>query len=778
MGPRAALYKYVKNSVNWFFLNKVTNKIIILLNKKAYCTMEEFKENPFPDSAGSRVDLIITGMSCAACAARIEKTVKKKEGVIDVHVNLSSEKGYVRFDPLKINPNELIGAIHKIGYSAERVDEEHPDRAALLREREIRNLRRLVIVSALLAAPLIFAMVFMCVNIHIAFIHNPVFQLIFATPVQFIIGWRFYRNAYHGVVGKSPGMDMLVALGTSAAYLYSVYNGFIMPMFAGQAGDLYFEASTIIITLVLLGKYFEARAKGRTSDAIKKLMGLQPNVAVVVRDGSEHEVPVSDVSIGDTVVVKPGERIPVDGRIITGDSSVDESMITGESIPVDKGPGDKVTGATINRFGTFTFRAERIGKDTVLARIIRTVEEAQAGKPPIQRFADRISAVFVPSVLAAAFVTFIVWFFVIGNLQMAIISAVAVLVIACPCAMGLATPTAVMVGTGRGADMGILFKSGEALEVAYRTTIVMLDKTGTITAGKLSVSDVMPLVGTSGSDLLYYAAVVEKRSEHPVGRAICDRAAALFQVVPEPEGFIALPGKGVSGQYGGHDIIAGTMSYLEESAVDVSHCRPVVESLQAEGKTVICVAVSGRTIGAIAVADSIKETSTRAIREMKNMGLEVIMITGDNDRTAEYIARQAGIDRVIAGVLPESKAAEVENLRRDGAVVTMVGDGINDAPALGAADTGMAIGTGTDIAIESSDITLAGGDLAGIVTALRLSRATIRKIKQNFFWAFFYNIIGIPFAAAGMLNPVIAGAAMAFSSVSVVTNSLLLKRFR
>ena len=740
--------------------------------------MDEIKELVMQDKGTTRVDLIISGMSCAACAARIEKSVKKKDGIIDVHVNLSTEKGYVQYDPHRIKSNEIIVAIEKAGYSAEQIEEEHPDRAAAIRRRDVRRLGILVAVSALFSAPLLAAMLLMLANIHVAVLNDPIFQLCLATPVQFVVGWRFYRNAYHGIMGKSPGMDLLVALGTSAAYFFSAYNGFIMPLVSGKTGSLYFEASAIVITLVLLGKYFEARAKGRTSDAIKKLMGLQPNRAVIVRDGIEIEVPIAEVSVGDTVVVKPGERIPADGSVISGDSSVDESMITGESIPVDKAPGDHVTGATINRFGTITFRAERVGRDTLLARIIRTVEEAQVSKPPIQRFADRISDVFVPSVLAISGVTFLVWFFAFGNLTMAIISAVAVLVIACPCAMGLATPTAVMVGTGRGADLGILFKSGEALETAFRANIVIFDKTGTITSGKLSVSDIVAAEDMKEADVLRYAAMAEKKSEHPVARAICERASAVFPEIPDPEHFTALPGKGVFASFGGIDIYAGNRRYLMDSGIDVSPCAAAVDALEAEGKSVVCIGAGGRAVGAIAVSDSMKESSLRAVQDLKDLGLSVIMVTGDNRRTAEFIARQVGIDQVIAEVLPDRKAEVVEKFKHGGAVVAMVGDGINDAPALAVADIGIAIGTGTDIAIESSDITLAGGDLSGIVTALRLSRRTIGKIKQNFFWAFIYNIIGIPFAAAGMLNPIIAGAAMAFSSVSVVTNSLLLKRFK
>ncbi len=727
----------------------------------------------------TRVDLLITGMSCAACAARIEKALDKKDGVIEASVNLSTGKGRVRYDPLRIKSYELIGEIRRAGYDAEKIEEEAPDRAAELRRAEMRKLGALVAVSGALSAPLILSMIFMLLDIHAPILHHPLLQLALATPVQFIVGWRFYRNAYLGLRGGSPGMDLLVALGTGAAYFYSLYNGFILPAMTGAAGDLYFEASAVIITLVLLGKFFEARAKGMTSDAIRKLMGLQPAEAVILRDGREIAIPAAEVAPGDTVVVKPGEKIPVDGRVIAGASSVDESMITGESVPVDKGPGDAVTGATINRFGTITLRAERVGRDTVLAQIIRTVDEAQAGKPPIQRFADRVAAVFVPSVLAVAAVTFAAWMIATGDPRMAVVSAVAVLVIACPCALGLATPTAVMVGTGRGADLGILFKSGPALEAACLTGAVVLDKTGTITTGILSVSDIVPAGNATQEDLMRYAGIVESRSEHPVGRAIYGRALESGDV-PEPEEFAAEPGKGVRARFQGKEIMAGTPAYLGGTGIDTSCCGDILAGLEGMGKTAVLIAVDGAAVGVVAVSDTIRDSTRRAVEELVGMGIDVYMVTGDNRRTAEYMAAQAGIDagRVIAGVLPAAKADAVRELRRSAGAVAMVGDGINDAPALAAADTGIAVGTGTDIAMESADITLMSGDLRGVATAIRLSRRTIRKIRQNFFWAFIYNCIGIPFAASGMLSPVIAGAAMAMSSVSVVMNSLLLRKFR
>ncbi len=747
--------------------------IVAAVEKAGYGAVIEEQETD------ATLDLLISGMSCAACAARIETALKKRDGIIDASVNLGTERGRVRYDPLKIKSYEIIGAIRGAGYDAEKVEEARPDRGAELKRREIRRLGALVSVSAVLSAPLLLSMAFMLLDIHFPMLHDPLLQFALATPVQFIIGWRFYRNAYLGVRGGSPGMDLLVALGTSAAYGYSVYNAFFLPAAPGGAGGLYFEASAVVITLVLLGKFFEARAKGRTSEAIKKLMELRPATATIVREGRELSVPAADVAPGDTVVVRPGEKVPVDGRVLSGASSVDESMITGESVPADKGPGDPVTGATINRFGTITFRAERVGRDTVLAQIIRTVEEAQAGKPPIQRFADRVAAVFVPVVLGIAALTFGAWLFATGDLSMAIVSAVAVLVIACPCAMGLATPTAVMVGTGRGAEMGILFKSGQALEAAYRTSAVVLDKTGTLTTGELSVTDIVPAGGGSENDLVRLAGIAEKKSEHPVARAIVERAMAAG-AVDDPGAFSSEPGKGVSALSGGVELLAGTPAFMKEKGVDISSCAGALDALEGQGKTAVIVAAAGSVSGVIAVADSIRETSARAVADLAGMGIDVYLVTGDNRRTAEFMAARAGIDpgKVMAGVLPGGKADFVRRLRSGGAVVAMVGDGINDAPALAAADTGIAMGTGTDIAMESADVTVMSGDPAGVAAAIRLSKRTIRTIRQNFFWAFVYNCIGIPFAASGVLSPVIAGAAMAMSSVSVVANSLLLKRFR
>jgi len=621
-------------------------------------------------------------------------------------------------------------------------------------------------------------MVFMLTGIDVPFLHNEYFQLVIATPVQFIIGLRFYRNAYHAIKARSANMDVLIAMGTSAAYFLSVYNAFFAhPVEMGMMKELYFEASSTIITLILLGKYLEAVAKGKTSEAIKKLMGLQAKTARVVRNGVEEDIPVEEVQVGDIIVVRPGEKIPVDGRIIEGNSSVDESMLTGESLPVEKKVGDFVTGATINKFGTFKFEATKVGKDTVLSQIIKMVEDAQGSKAPIQKIADRVSGIFVPAVIGIAVVTFAAWYLATGELNSAIVNAVSVLVIACPCALGLATPTAIMVGTGKGAEKGILIKGGEHLEMAYKLNSVVLDKTRTITKGKPEVTDIIPLRSMEKNEIVKLSAVAEKASEHPLGVAIYEKGKSEFGAIPDPAKFEAIPGRGVAAVFDDKNIYIGTRKLMKEKGLDISKIESDIAKLEDEGKTAMLMAVDDRVEAILAVADTVKEHSGEAIEQLLKMGIDVYMITGDNERTAKAIAKQVGITNVLAEVLPENKAEEVEKLKKQGRIVGMVGDGINDAPALATADIGMAIGTGTDVAMEAADITLMRGNLRAIPTAIKLSRRTMRKIKQNLFWAFIYNIIGIPFAAFGLLSPIIAGAAMAFSSVSVVTNSLSLKRY-
>lgn len=735
-----------------------------------------------------RATLAVSGMTCATCALRIEKGLKNVAGVNLASVNLATEKATVEYDPKLVEEGQFEKLIKDLGYDAiqepsqdldTQAAVDSTDREKELRQREARKLRVSFIVSASLSVPLLVAMFAGLFNIEaLMFLHNPIVQLALATPVQFVIGYRFYKHAYKSLRSGSPSMDVLVALGTSAAYLYSIYNGFLRSLPVGQSPALYFEASAIIITLVLLGKLLEAVAKGRTSEAIKRLIGLQPKTARVLRSGEEVDIPIAEVQVGEVVLVRPGEKIPVDGEIINGSSAVDESMITGESIPAEKAAGDPVIGATINTFGAFSFKASKVGKDTVLAQIIRVVEEAQGSKPPIQRLADRVAGIFVPVVLGVAVITFLIWLLAAGNLTMGLISAVAVLVIACPCAMGLATPTAIMVGTGKGAENGILIRSGESLELAYKLNAVVLDKTGTITRGKPSVTDVVSLNGWSRADLLRVAGAAEKNSEHPLGIAVFEAARSELKGIEESTEFQTTPGKGVQAVVEGRAVLIGTRSYLREHNVSIEAVEDQVSELEAAGKTVMLLSVDGTAQGLLAVADRVKDSSRRAIQVLKEMGLQVYMITGDNRRTAEAIGREVGVADIMADVLPERKAQAVEEIRKQGKIVAMVGDGINDAPALVTADIGMAMGTGTDIAMESADITLMNGDLMSVPIAIQLSQRTMRKIKQNLFWAFFYNIVGIPIAALGMLNPIIAGAAMAFSSVSVVSNSLSLKRFK
>lgn len=722
--------------------------------------------------------LNVRGMTCASCAARIEKKLLRTDGVTTAAVNLATEKATVEYDPAKIKVSDIIKAIESLGYKAEREEEVTYDAEREQREREIRNLKYSLIASIILTSPLLLSMIFSMFGIDIAFLHNPYFQLAIATPVQFIIGFRFYKHAYFALRSKSANMDVLIAMGTSAAYFYSLYNVFFGQMNGmGGMGNLYFEASAVIITLILLGKYLETAAKGRTSDAIKKLMKLQAKTARVIRNGVEEDIPLEEVEEGDIIVVRPGEKVPVDGKIIEGSSSIDESMLTGESIPVEKGVGDICIGSTINKFGTFKFEATKVGKDTVLAQIVKMVEEAQGSKAPIQKIADKVSGIFVPAVIGISIITLIGWLIATGDVTKALISAVSVLVIACPCSLGLATPTAIMVGTGKGAENGILIKGGEYLETAYKINAVVFDKTGTITNGEPEVTDIISLGNLTEIEILKFASASEKKSEHPLGAAIFEYGKKELSDIPDPKKFEAIPGRGVKAVVSGREVLLGTRKLMSEHNISLADTEKTLESLEDDGKTAMLMAVDGALEAVIAVADTIKAHSKTAIDELADMGISVYMITGDNERTANAVASKAGIKDVLAEVLPENKAAEVEKLRKSGKITAMVGDGINDAPALATADIGMAIGTGTDVAIEAADITLMSGDLRTVPAAVRLSRKTMRKIKQNLFWAFFYNAIGIPFAAFGFLNPMIAGAAMAFSSVSVVTNSLTLKRY-
>ncbi|TRZ37075.1 copper-translocating P-type ATPase [Niallia circulans] len=726
--------------------------------------------------------LAISGMTCAACAARIEKGLNKLEGVQEATVNLALEKGTISYNPAVTGTADMIAKIKKLGYSANLQTDENEKEVLDYREQEKKKQQLKFMISLLLSLPLLWAMAghfqftsFMYVPE--AFM-NPWVQLLLATPVQFIIGFQFYAGAYKALKNFSANMDVLVALGTSAAYFYSLY--LTLNSLGGHAhiDGLYFETSSVLITLILLGKLFEARAKGKSSEAIKKLMGLQPKTAIVERENIEAEIPLEEVVIGDILHVKPGERIPVDGEIISGQTAVDESMLTGESIPIDKTLGDAVFGATINKQGFIKVRAAKVGKDTALAQIIKAVEAAQGSKAPIQRLADRISGVFVPIVVGIAVLTFVVWYVFInpGDFAASLEKLIAVLVIACPCALGLATPTSIMAGSGRAAEFGILFKGGEHLENTHRIDTILLDKTGTITNGKPVLTDVLPVIDRNS--FLTYVASAEKQSEHPLAAAIVEGATAENIQLESAEQFEAIPGYGIKALVKDQTVLVGTRRLMELHQIDTGYHLQDMEELEKQGKTAMLVSVANKYAGIIAVADTIKDTSKQAMKRLHELGLETVMITGDNLATAKAIADQAGIDRVIAEVLPDEKAEEVKKLQQQGKKVAMVGDGINDAPALALADIGMAIGTGTDVAMEAADVTLIRGDLNSIADSILMSRKTIRNIKQNLFWAFAYNVLGIPIAAAGLLAPWLAGAAMAFSSVSVVLNALRLQKMK
>lgn len=733
-------------------------------------------------TAKEKVDFQIGGMTCAACANRVEKGLLRLPGVTAATVNLALETARVEYIPAQVDTAEIIRKVDQLGYQAVRKEEQREEMDH--REREITRQRRRFMAAALLSFPLLWTMVS-----HFSFTAfiwvpdlflNPWFQLVLATPVQLIIGAQFYIGAYKALKNKSANMDVLVALGTSAAYFYSIYLTF-QALGQGQyPTELYYETSAILITLILLGKLFEAKAKSRTSEAIKKLMGLKAKTARVVRDGEEMEIPVEEVLVGDQVKVRPGEKVPVDGVVIEGTSAVDESMLTGESLPIEKQPGDSVIGATMNKHGMLTIQATKVGKETALAQIVKVVEEAQGSKAPIQRIADRISGVFVPVVVAIAIGTFLVWYFAVdsGQFASALEKAIAVLVIACPCALGLATPTSIMAGSGRAAEMGVLFKGGEHLEATHQVQTVILDKTGTVTRGEPELTDVIAAEGWAEDELLRLVGAAEMNSEHPLAQAIVTGAVERKLELPAAASFEALPGYGIRTMVDEREVLVGTRKLMSRYQVEVESVEEKMRLLETKGKTAMLVAVDGYYAGMVAVADTVKETSKEAVARLQAMGINVIILTGDNWRTAEAIAREVGVDQVIAEVLPEQKAEEVKKLQAAGKKVAMVGDGINDAPALAVADVGMAIGTGTDIAMEAADVTLMRGDLNSIVDALYMSQKTVRNIHQNLFWALAYNVIGIPVAAAGFLAPWLAGAAMAFSSVSVVLNALRLQRVK
>ncbi len=729
-------------------------------------------------------EFLISGMTCAACATRIEKGLNKLDGVTNANVNLALERATVEYNPSALSKTDVIKKVESLGYSAVLKEEDSSKASIDHRQKEIETQTGKFIFSAILSLPLLWAMFghfeFTSSLYVPAMFMNPWVQLALVTPVQFIIGKQFYIGAYKALKNKSANMDVLVALGTSAAYFYSLYLSFESIGHSGHMVELYYETSSILITLIILGKLFEVKAKGRSSEAIKKLIGLQAKTALVERDEQEMEIPLEDVLAGDILHVKPGEKIPVDGIIMEGQSAVDESMLTGESIPADKKPGDEVIGATMNKNGFLKMRATKVGRDTALSQIIRVVEEAQGSKAPIQRLADQISSVFVPIVVGIAVVTFLIWFIWVtpGNFAEALEKLIAVLVIACPCALGLATPTSIMAGSGRAAEYGILFKGGEHLETTHRIDTVILDKTGTITNGTPVLTDVLVHESIDQAEFLALVGAAEKQSEHPLAQAIVQGVKDKGISLKETGQFEAIPGFGIKVMVEEKELLVGTRKLMKQYNVDMMGAHVNMVEMEKEGKTAMLVAINGRYAGIVAVADTIKETSKAAIGRLKEMGLEVIMMTGDNKQTAQSIAGQVDIDRVIAEVLPEGKADEVKKLQAQGKKVAMVGDGINDAPALATADIGMAIGTGTDVALEAADITLIRGDLNSIADAILMSKMTIQNVKQNLFWAFSYNTIGIPIAALGFLAPWLAGAAMAFSSVSVVLNALRLQKVK
>jgi P-type Cu+ transporter len=742
----------------------------------------------------AQVEMPITGMTCANCAMNIERTLNKKvPGVVAAGVNFASERASVTYLPLVVSPTEMVAAIRKAGFDAivPTESEDAEDAEAEARRREIIDQTRKFWVGVLFALPLFLLSMGRDFSLLGSWSHSPWVNWLFwalATPVQFYTGWDYYVGGFKSLRNRSANMDVLVALGSSVAYFYSA----VLVVLPGQGGHVYFETAAVIITLIKLGKLLEARTKGRTGGAIRKLMGLRPKTATIIIDGAEQEIPLTQVARGHTVLVRPGERIPVDGEVVAGRSAVDESMLTGEPLPVDKGPGDTIVGGTINGQGALRFMARRVGRETALAQIIRLVQEAQGSKAPIQAVADRVAAIFVPAIILIALVTFGVWWWLSGDAVTAMIRMVAVLVIACPCALGLATPTAIMAGTGKGAEGGILFKNSSALENAARLDTIVLDKTGTLTEGKPVVTEVIASISSKLDEkgVLQLAASVEQLSEHPVGRAIVAAAREKGLALLPAEDFQAEGGHGVTAMVNAEKIQVGKPDWQLDAA-QASGNKPVaaaIDRLQKEGQTAMRVWRDDVPIGLIAVADTLKTDSSAAVAELKKRGLRVYMLTGDNPQTAQAVAREAGIDQVVAEVRPEDKAQQVANLQQEGRRVGMVGDGINDAPALAQADVGLAIGTGTDVAIETADVILASGSLMGIAKAIALSRATLATIRQNLFWAFFYNLILVPLAAGVLapfaalphflrqLHPILAALAMAFSSISVVSNSLRLYR--
>jgi Cu+-exporting ATPase len=738
--------------------------------------------------------LNIEGMTCSSCAQNIEKAVKKLEGVVMANVNIATEKLNISYEPQSVRVSEVKKAIEKAGYKAIEEKDTTEDVDKLRKEKEIRTLWRKFIVSAIFAIPLVYFTMGHMLGFPLPAAIDPMMnplnfgliQIVLVIP-SVIAGYKFYTVGFKALIRKSPNMDSLIAIGTSAAVIYGVFAVVqISRGYTEYADDLYFEAAAVIITLILLGKYLESVTKGKTSEAIKKLMGLAPKTATIIQDGKEMEISIEEVEVGDIIIVKPGEKMPVDGKVVEGITSVDESMLTGESIPVEKNIGDDIIGASINKNGTIKYKATKVGKDTALAQIIKLVEDAQGSKAPIAKMADIISGYFVPVVIVLATVSALAWYFIGGQTTVfALTIFISVLVIACPCALGLATPTAIMVGTGKGAENGVLIKSGAALETTHKIRTIIFDKTGTITEGKPKVTDIVVANDVKQEDLLQLTASAEKGSEHPLGEAIVKDAEEKGLEFKKVEKFNAIPGHGIEVIIDGKAVLAGNRKLMVERRIDIDKLEAASDKLAEEGKTPMYIAIDNSIAGIIAVADTVKENSKRAIEKLHEMDIKVAMITGDNKRTAAAIAKQVGIDIVLAEVLPEDKASEVKKLQAEGKNVAMVGDGINDAPALAQADIGIAIGSGTDVAMESADIVLMRSDLMDVPTAIQLSKSTIRNIKENLFWAFAYNTAGIPVAmgvlylfGGPLLSPIFAAAAMSLSSVSVLLNALRLKRFR
>ena len=759
-------------------VNLSTEQATISYPKRAYTlndfvqTIEKTGYHVITDST----ELAVLGMTCAACSSRIEKVLNKMPGVAEANVNLTTEKARVDYVPAQYDVRDLIARIQQLGYDAELESDEQSSESDR-KQRELRHKAIKLVISAIITLPLLLTMLTHLFGIQLPhLLMNPYFQLVLASLVQFGIGWQFYTGAYKSLCSGSANMDVLVALGTSAAYFYSLYETIIWIVHPQTTPHLYYETSAVLITLILLGKYLEARAKSQTTSALTQLLNLQAKEARLIDNGEERMVPVEQLQEGQTLKVKPGESVPVDGVVLSGETTVDESMLTGESMPIRKSTDDEVVGGTMNQNGTFTMRTTHVGKDTALASIVKTVETAQGSKAPIQRLADKISGYFVPIVVSIAVLTFLVWITLVnyGDVEAALIAGISVLVIACPCALGLATPTSIMVGTGKAAESGILFKGGEFVEQAHNVDTLVLDKTGTLTHGQPEVTSY-----TGDNETLQLIASLEQQSEHPLATAIVEYAKASGVSLMNPTEFKAIPGRGIQGRVDDHSIHVGNRQLLLEQGIDVAQSDLAdVEASESQAQTTMLIAVDGTYRGYIAVADPIKSSARSAIEQLNAMGVEVMMLTGDNSKVAQAIAQEAGIDDVIAEVKPEDKAHQIQTLQAQGKKVAMVGDGINDAPALVQADIGIAIGTGTEVAIEAADITIMGDDLHLLPQALRASRSTIRNIRQNLFWALGYNVAGIPIAACGLLAPWVAGLAMALSSVSVVTNALRLKRMK